>query len=119
MTKNADLTALDLVAVVAASVSVLALLAFPLIASSFAAVFRDLGGELPLFTRIVLLRWPQPIIGLVAAAAVAFGLRAERPLRIRRIAIAGAFTLAFFTFTASTIGLYLPIFALSGQIRAD
>jgi uncharacterized BrkB/YihY/UPF0761 family membrane protein len=118
MSRVGNLTAVDMVAAVVAALAAIALAVFPFIAASFARVFRDLGGELPLFTRIVLVPW-QPVLALASAGLIVFGLRSRRPLRQRRVALASAFALAFFGFAANVIGLYLPIFALAGSIKAD
>jgi uncharacterized BrkB/YihY/UPF0761 family membrane protein len=118
MSRDGELTSLDMVSVVVAGLAAIALAIFPFIAASFARVFKDLGGEIPLFTRMVLVPW-QPVLALASAGAIAFGLRARRPLRQRRVALAGAFALAFFSFAGCVIGLYLPIFALAGSIKAD
>jgi hypothetical protein len=113
-----ELNAHDYVAAIVAGLASVALAVFPFIAASFARVFKDLGGELPLFTRIVLVPW-QPVLALGGAALIVFGLRARTPVRRRRVALASAFALAFFAFTANVVGLYLPIFALAGQIKAE
>lgn len=113
-----ELNALDYVAAIVAGLASFALAVFPFIAASFARVFKDLGGELPLFTRIVLVPW-QPVLALVSGAAIVYGLRARRPIRSRRMMLAGAFALAFFSFTACVVGLYLPIFEMADNIKAD
>ena len=113
-----DLTALDFVAAIVAGLAAFVLAVFPFIAASFAKVFKDLGGEVPLLTRIVLVPW-QPVVALASAAAIVYGLRGRHPIKKRRMSLAGAFALAFFTFSGCVIALYLPIFALAGSIRAD
>lgn len=118
MSRAGELTALDIVSAIVAGLAAFALAVFPFVAASFARIFRDLGGELPLFTRFVLIPW-QPLLALASAGAIVYGLRGRRPLRQRRVALAAAFALAFFTFTACVIGLYLPIFALAGSIKSD
>jgi uncharacterized BrkB/YihY/UPF0761 family membrane protein len=118
MSNGGELSALDYVAAIVAGLAAFALAVFPFIAASFARIFRDIGGELPLFTRIVLVPW-QPLLALASAALIVFGLRAKKPVSQRRLALAGAFAVAFFTFAANVIGLYLPIFALAGNIKAD
>lgn len=118
MSRGGELTAVDMVAVVVAGLAALALAVFPFIAASFARIFRDLGGDLPVFTRMVLVPW-QPVLALVSAGLIVFGLRAPRALRARRVAIAAAFAVAFFSFAACVVGLYLPIFAMAGSIKAD
>jgi hypothetical protein len=118
MRQGGGLGSLDMVSVVVARPATIALAVFPFVAASFARLFQDMGGPIPLFTRIVLVPW-QPLVALASAALVAFGVRAPRPLRQRRVALACAFAVSFFTFTACVVGLYLPIFALAGSIKPE
>lgn len=84
---------------------------------TFAAMFADFGGPLPLLTRIFLLPWVPPAIAalpLVAtAAAIVFG--AGRQARVAAMTFSLVWAIAM-------PGLYLwamyqPIFSVAGSIK--
>ncbi|MBL8910361.1 MAG: hypothetical protein JNM17_06625 [Archangium sp.] len=83
---------------------------------TFAAMFRDFGGTLPLVTRLFLM----PVVPLGAALG-AMALAVEGALRRRsepamlarviiEIVVAGAIVIGF------VVGMYAPIFAISGSV---
>lgn len=83
---------------------------------SFAAMFRDFGGTLPLVTRLFLI----PVVPLgVALGSMAFAVegavrrRSEPAMMVRVIAEIVVAALLLVGFIA---GMYLPIFAISGSV---
>jgi len=96
----------------------LGLFAFPIMGSSFAAMFRDFGNaQLPALTQLVITGWFPPILGLLVAGATARGLRGAMPLVQRRLWILGAMVLAGVSIGVCVVGVYLPIFTLAGNIK--
>jgi len=90
-------------------------LVFPLcIAPSFAAMFRDFGGQLPLITALVLEPKASLFAFFVLAAGVAIALIRPRERTIVLSLTAGG---GVFLVIAYVACLYVPIFALSGQIK--
>lgn len=116
---RSDLTALDWIAVVAALFFSSALFLFPVVvAPAFARMFQELGGELPWATRLVLAGWPTPLFGLVPVGLVGVALFQRRwSLGRARLLTVLAFLTALAGGAAAFAALYLPIFALAGNIR--
>jgi type II secretory pathway component PulF len=101
-------------AVMTGAAALLFLLLPAVIGPRFAQLFADFGGELPLFTRLAL-KTATPMIGLLllgAGTAAAVFRPRERPIILSLTAGAGLVGVL------ALIGaLYLPIFALAGQIK--
>jgi hypothetical protein len=114
-----ELTALDWigVVVVAIGISWIALLIPFVYGPAFAAMFRDFGGPLPFATRLILLRWPSVILGLIPSGILAASLTGTRTLANRRALIVAAFVGALLMLGLSMWALYAPIFALAGRIQ--
>lgn len=116
---RSDLTALDWIAVAVVLFPSGFLFLFPVaVAPAFEQMFQDFGGELPTLTTLVLTRWVTPVLGLVpvtlAAAAI---LQPRWTLQRARLVTALAFVLALAGGAACFAALYLPIFALAGNVR--
>ena len=94
--------------------AVIAVVYMQLHADGFADMYRDLGGRLPLLTRVVLHpAWtfaaPLGIVLLASAALVA-----RQRFRLAMIAIAA---LALLTVAVTYAGTYQPMWALAGNIK--
>lgn len=114
----AELTVLDWIGAVVASLSALALLAFPLVGSVFAATFRDLGeGSLPLPTRLALSGWLPMGLGVLVAAGIGVGVLRRDSLAARRAIIVGSFVVGAAAFALCLVAMYLPIFRLAGNVK--
>ncbi len=87
--------------------------------NAFAGIFRDLGGEehLPTLTTLAVSLWFPPLLGLVVALATARGVRGALPLTQRRLWVLGAMVFAGVSIGACVIGVYMPMFMLSGNIK--
>lgn len=96
---------------------VLGLLAFPIVALRFGAMFADMGPtSLPVPTRLALVPWFSIGVGLALCAATALSMLA-RDAVLRRLALACTFILASSTLAFCVVAMYLPIFSLAGKIR--
>jgi hypothetical protein len=116
-----DFTILDWIGTVVAGLFGLGLLAFPLVARHFAAMFRDLGSSNHLagLTSLVVSTWFPMLLGLVVVTGITAGVRNTLPLAKRRALIVGAFIFGAVGFGVCLVGLYLPIFAIADAVRAE
>ena len=108
------------VAVVCKTIVALASLP-PYLAPRFSQMFADFGGTLPALTRwITSYPWLGPLAALVLAMLVAAGLAAP-PLSLgsRRRLLVVAFLVAGGALALFVWGLYMPIFALAGSLKAE
>ncbi|MDC0679120.1 hypothetical protein [Sorangium atrum] len=122
MNASRSFTALDWVAVVAIGLQSLALLMFPFtIAPSFAGMFAEFGGALPVVTRVALSPWASPALGLLVAslAVVALALPAASTLALRRAMVLLAFFVGVIALAAAMYAMYAPIFELAGNIKPE
>lgn len=119
--KPEPFTILDWVGAVVAGFSALGLLAFPVAGRSFATMFKDLGSpeRLPALTRLAISGWFPVVLGLVVGAGVTFGVRRASALGRRRAWIVGAFVVGGVGFALCLVGVYLPIFAVAGAVKAE
>jgi type II secretory pathway component PulF len=114
------LSALDWIGAIAAAVVACFSLAVPIVvAPGFAAMFADLGGEIPGLTRLVLSTWFPPLFAVPPVALLAGAMMPgkARSIGARRGLIAGAFLAALFGVALCLYGLYAPILDLAGKIR--
>ena len=114
-------TVLDWLGTVVAGFSAVGLLLFPVAGRSFGSMFRDLGSgsHLPTLTTLAISGWFPMLLGLLVGTGVVVGVRPTVPLARRRILIVGAFVLGGIGFGLCLVGVYLPIFAIAGAVRAD
>ena len=94
---------------------------FPIAGRSFAGMFEDMGSRatLPLLTRLATSAWFPLVLALPVAAFLVFGRQACRPLQRRRAWVVGAFVLGGFAFGLCLVGVYLPVFAVAGAVKAE
>lgn len=119
-TKLAAFTVMDWVGVVGAGLAVLGLLAFPMVAASFSAMYADFGGSsLPALTNFVTLPFTPLLLASVPLGLLIFGLRPGVSLGHRRVQVVAAFVLSWIFVAVSVVGLYLPIFEIAGAITAE
>ncbi|MDX2013023.1 MAG: hypothetical protein SFW67_22705 [Myxococcaceae bacterium] len=83
-----------------------------LVAPRFAAMFADLGGELPWLTRGFLTQWFGPAAALAGACGV---IALGRKTLVGGI-VAGCVLLVA-TVSVFLVAMYLPIFSLAGRVR--
>jgi hypothetical protein len=106
--------------IVLSTLGAIGLFLFPLASGPFAAMFKDMGdAELPLLTRVALSAWFPIGLGVVVVAGAVAGARGGGPLSRRRALILVSAIFAIGGMIACVIGMYLPIFALAGKIKAD
>ena len=112
-------TVLDWIGTLATGLTIAGLMAFP--AASFRTIFHDLSSpdDLPLLTRMALYPWFSVVLAAPALVAFAFGLQPRRRLSLRRKCIAGAFLLACLGSAVCVVAMYLPVFTITGKIKAD
>ena len=79
---------------------------------SFAQMFQDFGGELPVTTKLVLTRAYAPAVALLTIALTATGIIIRR-----RAILVAALVLPLAAAAFLTYGLYAPIFELADHIR--
>lgn len=114
------LTALDWIAIVVTGLLALGLLSFPVVGAQYRAMYADFGSQpLPLLTRLAVSLWFPPLLGALVAAAVAIAVARGVSLGTRRGLVVGAFILGAICLASCWVAVYLPIFQLAGQIRAD
>jgi hypothetical protein len=114
------LQSLDIAGIVTSALGAIGLFLFPLASAPFAGMFKDFGNvELPLLTRVALTTWFPISLGCLAAACAFLGVRMRSSLPRRRALILVAVLSAAGGMIACVIGMYLPIFALAGSIKAD
>jgi hypothetical protein len=117
---RAELTILEWAFVLLVTFGVVFLMVFPFVLGDrFAKVFAELGGALPSASRLVLTRWFPPGLALVPAAMLVVGVASRPSAGVRRGLIAGAFVAVLVSTSFCLYGLYAPIFALAGAIKAD
>lgn len=111
------LTALDWIGGTVAAATALPLLLLALrVVPTFREMFAEFGSVLPWLTQLALMQWPLVLWALVPPAVL--GLAASRPsLKQRRLGIVAAFLLGAAGLAAGWWALYLPIFALAGNIE--
>jgi hypothetical protein len=111
----------DIIGAVLAATPIVVLLLFPLLwGRAFARLFDDLGAaKLPLLTRVAT-SWWAPLTGAIGAGAL-LGASLRRGVRMgtRRWLVVGSFFVGAACMVALFVGLYLPLFALAGSIKAD
>lgn len=111
-------TPLDLVGLGAAALSMLfsAMGALQL-APTFAAMFDDLGGALPLLTRLFLNPLVPISLGAVPALAVGAAIASRAAPKARAVASLFAVAMVFLLPALFLIAMYLPLFAISAAVR--
>lgn len=116
---GSSFTVLDWIGALFAGVAIALLVSLSLYAPRFRAMYADFGDvALPTLTAIVTQPCVPPLLALVAALPLANAFR-RTPLRSRRFWVAAAFVLACGFLAVCAIGLYMPIFAIAGTIRAE
>jgi hypothetical protein len=117
----ADLTALDWIALVLGVHLVGTLALFPfLISPAFARMYHDFGSApLPLLTRWALSRWMPLLLAIPPAACLTVAFVEQRVIGVRRGLIVAGFFVALLSLMFCVVTLYLPIFQLAGNIKAD
>lgn len=117
--EQASLTAGDWIGFVMAAGLVVGLLAFPLFAGPFEAMFADFGAgaHLPVLTQLALTPWFAPLLAVLPAGALGVALMPRFSRLGRRLAIVAAFIAGSVLLAGCVVALYLPIVALSGAIQ--
>jgi hypothetical protein len=112
-------TVLDWIGAVITGLTIVGLMMFPI--GSFRTMFQDFGSphDLPLLTRVALFPGFPLILALPAVVAFVLGLRPRHPLSQRRMWIVAAFSLGCLGSALCLVAMYLPIFTLAGNIKAD
>jgi type II secretory pathway component PulF len=112
--------AIDWVLLVPAGLGLLVVAAWlPLVVvPSFGRMFSDFGGRLPGATMSAILRWPIVVTALPSLALLARALTV-RFARVRRLCLGVSLALTGVAFCGWLVALYLPIWQLAGNIRAD
>jgi hypothetical protein len=102
-----------------AALGALALATFPTAGGNFAAMFEDFGSlsELPLLTRLATTTWFPLLLAATVAGMLGVGFGRRAPAR--RYWLLGAVVLGAAGFALCLVGVYLPIFAIAGAIKAD
>ena len=111
-------TALESIGALGALFIVFGLFAFPV--SRFEAIFLDLGPaeELPGLTRLALSRWLQSGFAVSVVALLTGGILA-RGSRGRLVCIGAAVVIGLVGIALCSTAMYLPIFSITGKIKAD
>ena len=109
----------DWIAAIAAALEASALFVFPLVGRSFAAIFRDFGGELPSLTKLAISLWFPLLLAALVGAAIAIGAHTKTSAPVRRGMLVGAWVTGGLALGACVVGLYWPIFAIAGAIKPD
>lgn len=113
-------TVLDWIGVVLAGLAAVGLLGFPIVGASFGGMYGDFGSQaLPLLTRLAVSLWFPPLLGALVAAAIAVAVTRRASLTVRRGLVVGAFVVGAVSLASCCVAVYLPIFQLAGQIRAE
>jgi hypothetical protein len=96
------------------------LLVWPVLSRPFGGIFQDLGGEAALswWTRLSLSLWFGPLVAAGVASATAYGAFRASPKQRPWVMMASA-GVAVLALLFCVGGLYYPLFALSGSIRAE
>lgn len=114
------LTVLDWIGIFLTGLVAAGLLSFPVVGLRYQAMYADFGSQtLPLLTRVAVSLWFPLLLGVLVAAAVAVALTRRVSLGARRGLVVGAFILGAICLASCWVAVYLPIFQLAGQIRAD
>lgn len=115
------LTALDWIALVLAVGLTAGLELFPfLVAPRYAAMFDAFGaGPLPALTQLSLSRWFPIVLALAPLAGIGAALVERQTIGRRRALIVVSFFASLVALGICVVGLYLPLFALAGDIAAD
>ncbi len=119
--REEQLTALDGIAafLTAVLVALLVLVAF-VVAPSFHGMFSEFGNvALPPLTRLVLSRWFPLALAASTAAGPVLAFVPAIPVVWRRRVLVAAFVFGFAALGVCLLGLYQPIFELTGKIKAD
>jgi hypothetical protein len=115
-----ELTALDWIGAVVASLGGLFCFQFPfLVGRSFKQMFAELGGPLPTITQLGLTVWFPIVLGMIPMSVLALALFRKAPLGARRALIVGAFILSLVSSGLCLYAVYAPIFEIAGAIKAE
>lgn len=116
-----QLTPFDWLGACLAGLPAFALLAFPVQGRRFAAMFADFGAQkdLPVLTRLAVSVSFPVALGLLVVVLIGAGVTLRAPLAARRACIIAGFVLGVGAFALCLVGLYLPIFSLAGNIKAE
>ena len=113
-------TALDWIGTVLAAAAAAALFFFPVVGARFADMFKDFGGRLPALTLLAISTWFPVALGVVVIiATLSGGALVSLPIGTRRALVVAAFALGVLAVVLCWVGVYLPIFELSGNIKGD
>ncbi len=113
-----QLSALDWIAFGLAVLGVFFCLQFPFgLAGTYAKMFRDFGGELPVITRLALSVWFPLLLGAVPVLPLVLSLDSKRGLGTQRAMVVVGFFSAMAAVTLLMLAMYAPIQQLAGQIQ--
>lgn len=87
------------------------------LAPTFAAMFEDLGGELPLLTRLFLNPLVPIVLGVTPAFAVGGAIALQSEPRVRVGATVFAVAMVFLLPALFLTAMYLPLFRLSSAVH--
>lgn len=111
---------LDWLGAVWTGFAVLGLLAFPLAAGSYRAMYADFGdAALPTLTHIVTQPWVPPLLAVVPLALLINAFRSNVGVGARRSSVVAAFVLSSVLVAACLWAVYLPIFDLADAVSAE
>lgn len=124
MATSESFSALDWIGVGLNAMEATALVAFPfVVAPSFQAMFADFGSRssLPALTRLALTPWPGLALGLMVAAltAIVGVFRGPDTIALRRGFVVVGFVVGALGIVGLLYGMYAPIFAVAGKIKAE
>ena len=115
-----DLAILDRIGIVYFIGNMLALLIFPIIASTFNVMFIEIGGSLPILTQIVIRPWFSILLGIICLFA--FLLRWSKPVKGRLMRQRAILVLSILAVSAAmaicVIGIFQPIFRMASLVGA-
>jgi hypothetical protein len=116
-TALSGLSALDWIAAGLGALVALWLAAAPLwFIPAFVEMFRELGGPLPLLTRVAIQPWAPTLGALLGGGLLLLGLSGRRPVERRRLWIVAAFFGVLAWGTLWGWSLYLPLYELSAAV---
>lgn len=119
-THAGSFTVLDWLGAVWTGFAVLGLLAFPVVAGSFRAMYAEFGDvELPALTHFVTQPWVPPVLAVGPVVLLILGFRTRIGLGRRRFSVVMAFLLSSVLVAVCLWGVYLPLFDLAGAISAE
>jgi hypothetical protein len=113
------LTALDGIAVVITGFQAAVLFAFPWLAEGFVRMLSEFCRKdpFPSLTVLAMTVWFPVMLGATAAIGPVLGCIPAVPVRVRRRVLIAAFAFGCAALGVCVMGLYLPLFEMSGKIN--